>query len=155
MEDAWDIIVEGRAIVASGGRLFSKGSNRVPTRLRQAFIARIDREIAVTLTSQAARQADTADVVVEHVIPIKRIVIEVIAPEAHDPRTGGRAMTRLGPARDLAHAERIAREMLTKAYVTRAEHDRLNIASQSFQWDAPAGDGMARYRVAGIELTAI
>lgn len=155
MENARDIIMEGRSIVASGGRLHSKGSNRVPARLRQALITRIDRRVAVTLTSEAARNADPADVVVEHVIPIKRIAIEIIAPEAHDPRTGGRAKTTLGPARDLAHAEQIAGKMLIKAYVTRAEHDRLNTASRSFQWDAPAGNGMARYQAAGIELTAI
>lgn len=155
MENAWEIILEGRGIVASGGRLYSKGSNHVPTRLRQAFIARVDRKIGVTLTSQAARHADPADVVVEHVVTVKRIAIEIIAPEAHAPRIGGPAKTKLGPARDLAHAEQIAQAMLTKAYVTRTEHDRLNTVSQSFQWDAPAGDGMARYRAAGIELTAI
>ena len=152
---AWDIILEGRDILAKGGRLYSQGSNGVPSRLRRYLLSDVDKDVPVTLTTASARCASPSDLVIEHIVPMKRIAIEIIDPEAHDPRTGGNSPQTLGPARNIDHAREIAATMIEKAYVTREEHSRLNAQSASYQWDAPGGDGHARYRGAGIELKRI
>lgn len=155
MSDAWGLILKGRAILASGGSLHSKGSQAIPSRLRQVFLQPIDATIPIKLTTKAAKEADPEDVVVEHLVPMKRVAIEIIDPTAHDPRTGGKNADVVGPAIDIKHAEEIARKLITKALVTKEEHAKLNLAHPSFQWDAPAGDGLARYQAAGIELFAL
>lgn len=155
MSAAWEIILEGRALLAAGGRLYTKGSQGIPQRLRSVFLQRIDATIPVTLATQAGREASDHEIAIEHLVPMKRIAIEIIDPSAHDPRTGGANVELLGPAVDIEHAEEIARKLIVKARVTKEEHARLNTAYPSFQWDAPAADGRARYRAAGIDLFEI
>ncbi|WP_420380875.1 hypothetical protein [Marivita sp.] len=89
MSDAWEIILEGRALLAGGGRLHTKGSHGIPQRLRSIFLKRIDAAIPVSLTTQAAIEAPSEETAIEHLVPMKRIAIVIIDPAAHDPRTGG------------------------------------------------------------------
>jgi len=89
--------------------------------------------------------------VVEHVIPMKRIVIEIVDPRQADPRSNTRNDPIAGgPATSPEHLISIYDRLLQKCWVTREEHDRLNRAGASLQWDAPDGDGWARYRRAEV-----
>lgn len=97
MSDVGQIILQGRAIIDAGGRLYSKGSKGISRRLRVAFLDNIDATIPATLTSLAAKTAPAEQVVIEHLIPMKRIAIEIIDPAGHDPRTGGDAPETIGP----------------------------------------------------------
>ena len=153
-EEAWSIVLEGRRIIRSGGRLHSKGSAQVPSRLRKSLLNRIDREIPVIFKSEAA-MLPGSKTHIEHVTPMKRIAIEIIDPSAHDPRTVGGGPAGLGPARDLLHAVEIARTMIVKALVTQEEHALINRSGVSLQWDAPAKDILARYHTAGVCLVPV
>lgn len=94
---------------------------------------------------------DLVERVVEHVVPMKRIVIEIVDPGQADPRSNSasRAIAD-GPATSPEHLIRIFDELLVKCWVTKEEHNLLNRTGRSFQWDAPGGDGWARYRAAGV-----
>jgi hypothetical protein len=150
-EEPWSVILEGRQILTSGGTLFSKGSNKVPSRLRKCFLDRIDKSIPITFESRAAREPG-AKTHIEHMVPMKRVAIEIIDPSGHDPRTVDGGAEGLGPARNLEHAEEIARKLIVKAFVTEDEHKQLNRSGRSQQWDTAKGDPMKRYRDCGITL---
>ncbi|GAA1775286.1 hypothetical protein [Agromyces lapidis] len=144
------IEAEVRPFLASGGRLWSKGSNGYPRRLRQ-MLQRLDRAHEVAFATDDAIRLERNQRVVEHVIPMKRIVIEIVDPAQADPRSNsGSVPIAGGPARSPAHLLAIFDSLLEKCWVTTDEHDRLNRAGRSFQWDAPDGDGWSRYTQAGI-----
>ena len=151
---AWQIILEGRARIAEGFHMHTKGSGGVPRRLRSELLDKIEKRVKPKYISEGAVADPAANREREHVIPMKRIAIEIIDPEAHDPRSGGGPAKLLGPARDLEHAIEIAREMLVVALVTKDEHRRINKHGGSMQWDAPGGDGLDRYSKAGVALHA-
>lgn len=149
---------EVRPFLASGGRLWSKGSGGYPSRLRQVLRG-LDRGHEVTYATQDAMQLQRNHRVVEHVIPIKRIIIEIVDPSQADPRSNThKAPIAGGPATSPEHLISIFDRLLQKCWVTQDEHDRLNRAGRSLQWDAPDGDGWARYRRSGVaahRLTAV
>jgi len=154
--EAWEaIVLPARAHLAAGGNLHTKGSGGWPKRLR-TYLDRVDRLVPFTLASDAAMALPVAERIREHVMPMKRIAIEIIDPSACDPRANTRRDAIAGgPARDAQHMEEIALRLIRKAWVTREEHRRLNLAGASFQWDAPDGDGLERYRRAGVEVREI
>jgi hypothetical protein len=144
--------VEGevRPFLAGGGRLWSKGSLGYPRRLRQ-MLQRLDAAHAVTFATQDSMRLERSHRVVEHVVPMKRIVVEIVDPGQADPRSNSVADPIAGgPATSPEHLITIFDHLLVKCWVTRDEHDRLNRTGPSFQWDAPEGDGWARYRHAGV-----
>lgn len=148
---AFDLIeTEVRPHLAAGGRLWSKGSAGYPSRLRQ-MLGTLDKGHAVTFATRGAMQLPPAERVVEHVIPFKRIIVEIVDPSQADPRSN----THLepiagGPATSPEHLLSIFDQLLQKCWVTKDEHDRLNRAGRSLQWDAPDGDGWSRYRLADV-----
>jgi hypothetical protein len=157
-EDAYDLIAgEVRPFLAAGGRLWSKGSRGYPTRLRQ-MLKGLDAAHAVVFATGDAMQLDLGQRIVEHVTPMKRIVIEIVDPREADPRSNSVADPIAGgPAISPEHLISIFDRLLVKCWVTADEHDRLNRTGRSFQWDAPDGDGWSRYRQAGVtahQLTA-
>lgn len=144
------IVDEVRPFLAAGGRLWSKGSRGYPRRLRQ-MLQGLDRAHPVTFATHDATLIDQSQRVVEHVIPMKRIVIEIVDPGQADPRSNSTlAPIGGGPATTQEELIAIFDRLLVKCWVTSEQHDRLNRAGRSFQWDAPNGDGWARYRVAGV-----
>lgn len=148
---AFDLIQsEARPFLAAGGRLWSKGSGRYPSRLRQ-ILRGLDKDHEVTYATQDAMQLPRNQRVVEHVIPIKRIIIEIVDPRQADPRSNTHQEPIAGgPATSPEHLISIFDRLLQKCWVTQDEHDRLNRAGRSLQWDAPDGDGWARYRLSGV-----
>ena len=144
------IEAEVRPFLATGGRLWSKGSRGYPSRLRQ-ILQRLDKAHDVTFATDDAMQLERSQRVVEHVVPMKRIVVEIVDPDQADPRSNsGSAPIAGGPATSPEHLITIFDRLLEKCWVTKDEHDRLNRAGRSFQWDAPDGDGWSRYGQAGI-----
>lgn len=141
---------EVRPFLAAGGRLWSKGSNGYPSQLRR-MLSGLDGAHSVTFATPDAMKHDRVERVVEHVVPMKRIVIEIVDPSEADPRSNSssRAISD-GPATSPEHLIRIFDELLVKCWVTKDEHNLLNRTGRSFQWDAPGGDGWARYREAGV-----
>ncbi len=84
-------------------------------------------------------------------VPMKRIVVEIVDPSQADPRSNSVADPLAGdPAISPEHLIVIFDRLLVKSWVTADEHDRLNRTGPSFQWDAPGGDGWVRYRQAGV-----
>lgn len=82
---------------------------------------------------------------------MKRIVIEIVDPRQADPRSNTRTTSIAGgPASSPEELLAIFDRLLVKCWVTSEEHDRLNVAGRSLQWDAPDGDGWARYEQAGV-----
>lgn len=148
---AFDLIQsEVRPLLASGGRLWSKGSAAYPSRLRQ-MLRGLDVAHEVTFATQDAMQLPRHQRVVEHVIPVKRIIVEIVDPRQADPRSNTHdAPIAGGPATSPEHLISIFDRLLQKCWVTPEEHDRLNRAGRSLQWDAPDGDGWTRYRRAGV-----
>ncbi|CAN5565577.1 hypothetical protein BH10ACT5_BH10ACT5_05460 [soil metagenome] len=144
------IQTEVRPLVASGGRLWSKGSGGYPSRLRQ-MLEGLDKGHEVTFATDDAMKLPLDQRVVEHVIPVKRIIVEIVDPSQADPRSNPHtAPIAGGPATSPEHLVSIYDQLLQMCWVTREEHARLNRAGQSLQWDAPDGDGWARYRLAGV-----
>ncbi len=142
---------EVRPFLAAGGRLWSKGSLGYPARLRQ-MLQGLDSAHPVTFATHDAMRLDPGQRVVEHVVPVKRIVIELVDPGQADPRSNTAAEPLAGgPAISPEHLIVIFDQLLLKCWVTAEEHERLNRIGPSFQWDAPNGDGWARYRMAGVK----
>jgi len=145
-------LIEGevRPFITAGGRLWSKGSQGYPRRLRQ-ILQGLDRAHTVTFATKDALLIDLKQRKVEHVVPMKRIVIEIVDPGQADTRSNSNADPIAGgPAVSPEDLISIFDRLLVKCWVTGDEHDRLNRAGRSFQWDAPDGDGWARYRQAGV-----
>jgi len=144
------IDAEVRPFLAAGGRLWSKGSGGYPRLLRQ-MLQGLDGAHAVTFGTNDAMQLDLRRRVVEHVVPMKRIVVEIVDPRQADPRTNSRADPIAGgPANSPEQLIEIFDRLLVKCWVSSEEHEMLNRTGPSFQWDAPDGDGWARYRQAGV-----
>lgn len=148
---AFDLIeTEVRPHLAAGGRLWSKGSGGYPRRLRQ-MLRTLDDGHAVTFATRDAMHLSPGERVVEHVIPFKRIIVEIVDPSQADPRSNTHPDPIAGgPATSPEHLLSIFNQLLQKCWVTKDEHDRLNRAGRSLQWDAPDGDGWARYRLADV-----
>ncbi len=141
---------EVRPFLAAGGQLWSKGSRGYRRRLRQ-MLQGLDRAHNPTFATQDAVLIDSELRKVEHVVPMKRIVIEIVDPGQADPRsTSVTDPIAGGPAVSPEDLISIFDRLLVKCWVTGDEHDRLNRAGRSFQWDAPDGDGWSRYRQAGV-----
>lgn len=141
---------EVRPFLAAGGRLWSKGSMGYPSQLRRMLDV-LDDAHGVTFATSDAMQLERSRRVVEHVLPMKRIVIEIVDPRQADPRSNiGTAPIAGGPATSPEHLIAIFDQLLQKCWVTPEEHERLNRAGRSLQWDAPDGDGWARYRIAQV-----
>jgi hypothetical protein len=148
---AYELIeAEVRPLLASGGRLWSKGSGGYPSRLRK-ILHGLDQAHDVTYATDNAMQIPSGQRVVEHVMPFKRIVIEIVDPSQADPRSNTHNTPIAGgPATSPEHLISIFDQLLQKCWVTHDEHDLLNRAGSSLQWDAPDGDGWSRYRLAGV-----
>jgi hypothetical protein len=146
---------EVRPFLVEGGRLWSKGSRGYPRQLRQMLLG-LDNSHVVTFATPDATRLDELQRRVEHVIPMKRIVIEIVDPGQADPRSNTSFDPIAGgPAISPEHLISIFDQLLVKCWVTPDEHDRLNRAGRSLQWDAPNGDGWARYRLAGVTAHSI
>lgn len=141
---------EVRPFLAAGGRLWSKGSLGYPRRLRQ-MLQGLDRAHTVTFATHDAMLIERNERKIEHVVPMKRIVVEIVDPGQADPRSNSVVDPIAGgPAHSPEDLISIFDRLLVKCWVTGAEHDRLNRASRSSQWDAPDGDGWSRYEQAGV-----
>jgi len=143
---------EVRPHLRRGGNLHTKGSNGYPGKLRR-MLAGLDKT-PPTHVSLAAKAADLENCQIEHVIPWKRIIVELVDPAACDDRINtSKQPIAGGPAsspQQLLHIfDQLAKE---KCWVTKDEHRRLNTVIPSSQWDAPDGDGWKRYGLAGIEV---
>lgn len=144
------IEAEVRPFLAGGGRLWSKGSRGYPRRLRD-ILEKLDSAKSVTFATHDAMQLQRNQRRVEHVVPMKRIMIEIVDPREADPRSNSSTEPIAGgPATSPEHLLSIFDRLVEKCWVTADEHDRLNRAGRSFQWDAPNGDGWSRYRAAGV-----
>lgn len=130
--DAYNFIEsEVRPFLAAGGRLWSKGSQGYPRQLRQRLNG-LDAAHQVTFATQDAMRLDRSERVVEHVVPMKRIAIELVDPRQADPRSNTTAEPIAGgPASSSEHLLLIFDQLLVKCWVTAAEHDRLNRAGPS------------------------
>lgn len=148
---AFDLIeMEVRPHLATGGNLWTKGSGGYPRRLRW-MLRTLDDSHAVTFGTRDAMQLVPNERVIEHVIPFKRIIVEIVDPSQADPRSNTHQEPIAGgPATSPEHLLSIFDQLLEKCWVTKEEHDRLNRAGRSLQWDAPDGDGWARYRLADV-----
>lgn len=146
---AYDFVVTvARPHISAGGVMHTKGSKGIPSELRK-LIAPIDRCIMPSWTTPAARASE--ELIVEPVIPLKRVCVKLINPASADPRCNTRFNSIAGgPATSPAHLLEICQSLIEKCLVTRLEHSALNRISKSFQWDTPSGDGWARYRAAGL-----
>ena len=141
---------EVRPFIAEGGQIWTKGSRGYPTRMRK-LLEKLDVDIPVSHATKEALLLPVGQRIVEHVLPMKRIVIEIIDPNQADPRSNtSNAPIYEGPATSPRHLIEIFDHLLTKCWVTRAEHDRLNTAAKSLQWDAPNGNGWLRYERASV-----
>ena len=141
---------EVRPFRAAGGRLWSKGSLGYPSRIRK-MLQGLDDNHTVMFATHDAMRLDLSQRTVEHVVPMKRIVTELVDPRQADPRSNSAAEPIAGgPARSPEHLIEIFDQLLVKCWVTTDEHDRLNRTGPSFQWDAPEGDGWSRYVQAGV-----
>jgi hypothetical protein len=140
---------EVRPFLAAGGRLWSKGSRGYPTRLRR-MLEPLESRTPTFATRDAMLLAPRRRQV-EHVLPLKRIIVEIVDPGQADPRANvSPAPIAGGPATSPEHLLEIFDRLFSTCWVTPEEHARLNRGSRSSQWDAPEGDGWERYRLAGV-----
>lgn len=148
---AFDLVEqEVRPFIAAGGHLWTKGSQGYPTRVRK-LLEKLDVDCSVTHATADAMLLPEGTRIVEHVLPMKRIVIEIVDPAQADPRSNTHTDPIAdGPATSPEHLLSIFDRLLEKCWVTKEEHDRLNRAGRSLQWDAPNGNGWLRYERAGV-----
>ncbi|WP_101847489.1 hypothetical protein [Zhihengliuella sp. ISTPL4] len=148
---AFELIeTEVRPHLAAGGNLWTKGSGGYPRQLRQ-MLRVLDHGHRVTFATRDAMGLAPAERVIEHVIPFKRIIVEIVDPSQADPRSNTHQEPIAGgPATSPEHLLSIFDQLMRKCWVSKDEHDRLNRAGRSLQWDAPDGDGWARYRLADV-----
>jgi hypothetical protein len=107
----------------------------------------LDDAYVVIFATDDAMQLDRGQWIVDHVIPMKRIVIEAVDPREADPRPNSASDPIAGgPAISPEHLISIFDPLLIKRWVTADERDRLNRTGRSFQWDAADGDGWSRYK---------
>lgn len=153
---AFDLVeTEIRPFLAAGGRLWTKGSRGYPTQLRR-LLERLEVDCPVAYTTEDAMLLPERMRVVEHVLPMKRIVVEIVDPRQVDPRSNQDARSLAGgPAMSPEHLIAVFDRLLVKCWVTKHEHDRLNRAGRSAQWDAPNGDGWLRYELAGVAVRPV
>src|SRR5258705_163476 len=86
-KEAYEFIEgEVRPFLVAGGRLWSKGSQGYPRRLRQ-MLQGLDHAHTVTFATHDAMLIDRSQRNVEHVVPMKRIVVEIVDPGQADPRS--------------------------------------------------------------------
>ena len=145
-----------RPFVANGGRLWTKTegiAGEAPASKLRKMLVPLDNTIAVTLTSDAARQPE-ARVIREHCLPAKRIAIETIDPLQGDPRCHSNCVL-VGRAECPDDVLRIYRELAVIAYVTPEEDNHLSTAHKSSRWDAWEGDWKKRYAKANVEVFPI
>jgi hypothetical protein len=149
--DAYEFIdSEVRPFLAAGGRLWSKGSRGYPSRLRR-MLEGLEGSHSTTFATIDAMRLDLSEREVEHVTPVKRIVIEIVDPRQADPRSNTVLEAIAGgPATSPQHLIEIFDKLLVTCWVTANEHILLNRAGRSLQWDAPDGDGWRRYEMAGV-----
>jgi len=149
--EAFDFIErEVRPFLAAGGRLWSKGSRGYPSQLRQKLL-RLDKAHVVTFATHDAMLLDSSQRQIEHVVPMKRIVIEIVDPGQADPRSNSRFdAVAGGPATSPEDLIAVFDRLLVKCWVTADERYRLNRAGRSLQWDAPDGYGWSRYTLAAV-----
>jgi hypothetical protein len=144
-------LIEGevRPFLSAGGRLWSKGSRGYPSLLRQ--MTRGLESASVPFATRAAMLLPPAHREIEHVLPMKRVLIEIVDPRQSDPRSNIDPVPIAGgPATSPEHLLSIFDLLVVMCWVTPVEHKRLNRVGRSLQWDAPAGDGWERYRLAGV-----
>lgn len=143
------IETEIRPFLTAGGRLWSKGSRGYPSRLRQ--MTRALESASVTFATREAMLLLPGQREIEHVLPMKRVLIEIVDPRQSDPRSNsGPVPIAGGPATSPEHLLSIFDLLVVKCWVTPEEHKRLNRVGRSMQWDAPRGDGWERYRLAEV-----
>ncbi|WP_170451251.1 hypothetical protein [Ruegeria arenilitoris] len=145
-----------RPFVARGGRLWTKTpgfEGIAPATTLRDMLAPLDADVPVTLTTEAAALAGVR-IDVEHVLPVKRIAIEMIDPLQGDPRCGSNRVL-IGRAESPADVLRIYLALAVKCYVTNDEHKRLNRAHRSSKWDAWNGDWRERYKRAGVVVMPV
>ena len=149
--EAFEIIEqEIRPFLAEGGQLWTKGSRGYPTRMRK-LLEKLDVDSPVRYATEDALLLPVKERIVEHVLPMKRIVIEIIDPEQADPRSNTNNLPiSVGPATSPKQLIEIFDSLLEKCWVTKEQHDRLNSAAKSMQWDAPNGNGWVRYELANV-----
>lgn len=141
---------EIRPFLENGGRLWTQGSQGYPSRLRK-LLEKLDVDCPVTHATVAAMLLPERERIIEHVLPMKRLGIEIIDPRQADPRVNSSfAPIADGPATSPQHLITIFDQLLEKCWVTKDEHDLLNRAGSSMQWDAPNGNGWLRYEQAGV-----
>lgn len=141
---------EIRPFLAEGGQLWTKGSRGYPTRMRK-LLEKLDFDCPIGYATEDALLLPVKERIVEHVLPMKRIVIEIIDPSQADPRSNtSKLPISEGPATSPKHLIEIFDFLLEKCWVTKEQHDRLNVAAKSMQWDAPDGNGWARYELANV-----
>lgn len=156
-QEAWLYIeTVARPFVLAGGRLWTKtlgfsGTNPA-SRLRR-MLQPLDQLTPATFTTVAAMEPG-AVLEREHVMPLKRIAIEMIDPMQGDPRCRSDRVL-IGRAESPEDVLRIYRELAVISVVTKAEHAKLNSAHPSSKWDAWEGDWRQRYARAGIEVIPI
>src|SRR5690606_4380001 len=116
------IETEIRPFLASGGRMWSKGSLGFPRRVRK-MLERLDSTQPVTFATLDAMRLELSERVIEHVVPMKRIVIEIVDPSQADPRSNSRTDPIAGgPATSPEHLISIFDRLLEKCWVTEEEH---------------------------------
>ena len=149
--EAFEIIEqEIRPFLAEGGQLWTKGSRGYPTRMRK-LLEKLDVDSPVSYATEDALLLPVKERIVEHVLPMKRIVIEIIDPGQADPRSNSSKLPiSAGPATSPKQLIEIFDTLLEKCWVTKEQHDRLNGAAKSMQWDAPNGNGWVRYELANV-----
>jgi len=115
------------------------------------MLLRLDKAHVVTFATHDPMLLDSSQRQIEHVVPMKRIVIEIVDPGQADPRSNSRFDAIAGgPATSPEDLIAVFDRLLVKYWVTAELHDRLNRAGRSLQWDTPDGDGWSRYRLAVV-----
>lgn len=108
---------EARPFLAAGGRLWSKGSRGYPSRLRR-MLQPLETDV-ISFATREAMLLDPAEREVEHVLPVKRVVVEIVDPRQADPRSNRVAEPFAGgPATSPEHLLAIVDRLLVKCWVT-------------------------------------
>lgn len=111
----------------------------------------LDSAHVATFTTVDSMRRDGLHRIVEHVVPMKRIVVEIVDPRQADPRSNSNAEPIAGgPAMSVEHLILIFDQLLVKCWVTADEHYRLNRTGPSFQRDATEGYGWSRFAQGGV-----